>query len=171
MRARLRKLNLDNSRILDIHFPDQQVVALLTHNDFVGELLDTFNRFGVQPLNNFDPTDPSRLRDPKYANLTHEDRQQQAIAPHHDRLLRALDHMRAPVKFAVARHFLNQSLIALDELKEILSGAKGLHPRSDTTTCEDAANIFTLGSQDEDAVTDEQNPNPPGTPPPTTTDQ
>lgn len=58
MRARLRKLGIDNSRILDIHYPDRQVIALLTHNDFAPVCLWTLNKFGVKSLENFQPAQP-----------------------------------------------------------------------------------------------------------------
>ena len=37
LRDTLRKLKIDNSRILDVHFPDRGVVGLLIHNDFEQE--------------------------------------------------------------------------------------------------------------------------------------
>ncbi|KAG1189687.1 hypothetical protein G6F70_009438 [Rhizopus microsporus] len=38
LRSRLRQLDINNSRILDIHYPTRNVVALLVHNDYASEL-------------------------------------------------------------------------------------------------------------------------------------
>ncbi|KAG1607104.1 hypothetical protein G6F46_012542 [Rhizopus delemar] len=38
LRSRLRKLDINNNRVLDIHHPDRNVVALLVHNDYADEL-------------------------------------------------------------------------------------------------------------------------------------
>ncbi|KAG1162133.1 hypothetical protein G6F37_002437 [Rhizopus arrhizus] len=34
VRSRLRKLDINNNRILDIHYPDRNILALLVHNEF-----------------------------------------------------------------------------------------------------------------------------------------
>ncbi|KAG1487979.1 hypothetical protein G6F53_013655 [Rhizopus delemar] len=44
IRTRLRKLDIQNTRILDIHYPDRNIVALLVHNDYVDELRKHFTR-------------------------------------------------------------------------------------------------------------------------------
>ncbi|KAG1549161.1 hypothetical protein G6F47_002729 [Rhizopus delemar] len=38
IRSRLRKLDINNNRIIDIHYPDRNIVALLIHNDYEDEL-------------------------------------------------------------------------------------------------------------------------------------
>ncbi|KAG0846510.1 hypothetical protein G6F16_013408 [Rhizopus arrhizus] len=43
IRTRLRKLDIQNTRILDIHYPDRNIVALLVHNDYVDELLTVWH--------------------------------------------------------------------------------------------------------------------------------
>ncbi|KAI7846694.1 hypothetical protein BDC45DRAFT_562760 [Circinella umbellata] len=74
MRQILRTLRVDNSRILDVHFPDRQVAALLIHNDYAQSLTEILEKEGIQVKKEFDPLDPSILRDQKLADLTDEER-------------------------------------------------------------------------------------------------
>ncbi|KAG1549096.1 hypothetical protein G6F49_009702 [Rhizopus delemar] len=55
LRSRLRKLDINNNRILDIHYPDRNIVALLVHNDYANELRYQLKRFKVTLKDNFDP--------------------------------------------------------------------------------------------------------------------
>ncbi|KAG1608568.1 hypothetical protein G6F46_011452 [Rhizopus delemar] len=47
LRSRLRKLDINNNRILDTHYPDRNVVALLVHNDYADELRSHLQRFKI----------------------------------------------------------------------------------------------------------------------------
>ncbi|KAG1490261.1 hypothetical protein G6F47_006724 [Rhizopus delemar] len=38
VRSRLRKLDINNNRILDIYYPDRNILTLLVHNDYAAEL-------------------------------------------------------------------------------------------------------------------------------------
>lgn len=67
VRYKLRGLGVNpTSRIIDIHFPARQTVALLIHNDFEEDLIKILAQSGIKPLANFDPIDPSHLMDLKY---------------------------------------------------------------------------------------------------------
>ncbi|CEI85709.1 hypothetical protein RMCBS344292_00166 [Rhizopus microsporus] len=57
IRTRLRELGFTNNRILDIHNPDRNIVALLVHNDYMSELRKQLGRFKVILKDNFDPCD------------------------------------------------------------------------------------------------------------------
>lgn len=142
MRAKLRKLGIDNSRVLDIHYPDRQVVALLMHNDFVPMARETLNKFGVKPLESFDPCSSSNLRDPKYAQLSSEDRQKHAKEHHNDRMLRALNFLRIPVRYAVARQFTSIGWITVPQLREILATRRTISPSVERQNEHQAADIF-----------------------------
>ncbi|KAG0763416.1 hypothetical protein G6F57_003087 [Rhizopus arrhizus] len=63
IRSRLRKLDIDNNRIIDIHYPDRNIVALLIHNDYEDELRQQLQRFKVTIKEDFNPCDPQVLRD------------------------------------------------------------------------------------------------------------
>ncbi|KAI7853449.1 hypothetical protein BDC45DRAFT_424811, partial [Circinella umbellata] len=111
MRQILRTLRVDNSRILDVHFPDRQVAALLIHNDYSQSLTEILEKEGIQVKKEFDPLDPSILRDQKLADLSDEERFEKVQELHHKNLLKALQFIRTPVKFAVARNFYKNSWI------------------------------------------------------------
>ncbi|CEG65491.1 hypothetical protein RMATCC62417_02272 [Rhizopus microsporus] len=95
IRTRLRKLDITNNHILDIHYPGRNVVALLVHNDYVNELRKQLERFKVTLKDDFDPCDSKVLRDPKYADLSPEERANLALMYHSDRMARALNYIRA----------------------------------------------------------------------------
>ncbi|KAI8394239.1 uncharacterized protein BYT42DRAFT_488273 [Radiomyces spectabilis] len=134
LRQTLRTLGFDNSRILDIHYPDRQVVALLIHNDYHDTLLASFARHNITPIKDFNPHDQSRLRDPKFNTLSLEDRQREADQIHRQRLERALKFIREPVKFAVARSFHSQKWIDDDMLRSFLQSRTQTESNAATST-------------------------------------
>ncbi|KAG0178854.1 hypothetical protein DFQ28_003597, partial [Apophysomyces sp. BC1034] len=75
------------------------------HNDFVPDFLRALDKFGIKPLEGFNPQSPSNLRDPKYADLPADERELRASEHHNLRMLRALNFMRFPVRYSVARQF------------------------------------------------------------------
>ncbi|KAG1350917.1 hypothetical protein G6F61_014704 [Rhizopus arrhizus] len=42
LRAKLAKLKINNARVLDVHYPDSQVVALLLHTDYIPDVVAAF---------------------------------------------------------------------------------------------------------------------------------
>ncbi|KAG1611893.1 hypothetical protein G6F44_013444 [Rhizopus delemar] len=74
LRSKLHKLKINNARVLDVHYPDRQVVALLVHTEYTADLLAAFAKAKVEPIQGFNPWNPDLLRDPKYANLPESDR-------------------------------------------------------------------------------------------------
>ncbi|EIE88242.1 hypothetical protein RO3G_12953 [Rhizopus delemar RA 99-880] len=118
--SRLRKLDINNSRIIDIHYPDRNIVALLIHNDYEDELRQQLQRFKVTIKEDFNPCDPQVLRDPKYADRTPAEREDLAFMHHCNRIERALQYIRTPVKFSVARYFYLKGWISKQLLQETL---------------------------------------------------
>lgn len=104
----MRKLDINNNRILDIHYPDRNVVALLVHNDYADELRSHLQRFKATLKDDFNPCDPKILRGPQYADASDEERANLAFMHHCSRMERALRFIHTPVKFAVARYFYAQ---------------------------------------------------------------
>ncbi|KAG1494654.1 hypothetical protein G6F54_007726 [Rhizopus delemar] len=102
LRSRLCKLDINNSRILDIHYPTRNVVTLLVHNDYAPELKSHLQKFKVRTKDDFNPCDGSILMDPKYEQSSKEERDDFALMHHSDRVKKALSYIRAPVKAAVA---------------------------------------------------------------------
>lgn len=120
MRRILRTLRVDNARVLDVHFPDRQIAALLVHNDYATELANTLAKEGVTANTTFDPLDHTIIRDPEYKDKSVEERQLKAQQVHHDNMLKAIAFIREPVKFAVARAFHRANWIDDSELTAIL---------------------------------------------------
>ncbi|KAG1448023.1 hypothetical protein G6F46_004968 [Rhizopus delemar] len=137
LRSRLRKLDINNNRILDIHYPDRNVVALLVHNDYANELRSQLKRFKITLKDNFDPCDPKILRDPKYFDATEEERANLAFMHHCNCMERALKFTRAPVKFAVARYFYTKGWISKQTLDETLSSRRTSQMEADPLFFED----------------------------------
>ncbi|CAO3700865.1 unnamed protein product [Rhizopus stolonifer] len=105
LRAKLQKLKINNARVLDVHYPDSQVVALLLHSDYIADVTTAFAAAKIEPLADFDPLDPALLRDPKLATLTATERVAKCTEVHQARFVRALKHIRETVRPAVGRSF------------------------------------------------------------------
>ncbi|KAI8364164.1 uncharacterized protein BYT42DRAFT_590791 [Radiomyces spectabilis] len=144
LRQTLRTLGFDNSHLLDVHYPDRQVVALLIHNDYHETLTNLFARHNISPLNEYNPHDQSRLHDPKFTELSMEDRQHEADQIHLKRLERALQFIREPVKFAVACSFHSHKWIDDEMLRSFLQS------RSQPTTT--PANPFTMNDDHDEPM-------------------
>ncbi|KAG1435718.1 hypothetical protein G6F56_013863 [Rhizopus delemar] len=88
LRAKLQKLKINNARVLDVHYPDRQVVALLLHSDYIADVTAAFAVAKIEPLANFNPLDPALLRDPKLSGLTATERVAKCSEVHQARLKR-----------------------------------------------------------------------------------
>jgi hypothetical protein len=122
VRKKLRTLKVDTARILDINYPAQKVIALLIHNDYYETILARFSAAGVNPIETFDPLDASAIRDPSLAGLDNDSKVSKARELHRTRCLRALDHIRRPVCFAVAGDFLTRGWITTEDKIALQSG-------------------------------------------------
>jgi hypothetical protein len=69
MRTRLTCLGLERRRVIDIHYPDQNVVAILVHNDCAAETLQCLKKKPESPQSNLIHCTPSVLRNPKVPTL------------------------------------------------------------------------------------------------------
>jgi nitrate/nitrite-specific signal transduction histidine kinase len=67
-------MGVNNARILDIHYPDRNIAALLLHNDYAADFQKLLESKRVHFVNNFDPWDGSILKDPQYLEMTNQDR-------------------------------------------------------------------------------------------------
>lgn len=144
LRAKLHKLKINNARVLDVHYPDSQVVALLVHTDYESSVVAAFTPAKIEQLTNFDPLDPAHLRDPKLASLDVSVRKAKCIEIHQARLTRALKHIRESVRPAVGRAFYRKDWITLDQYKEAVPT-----PSTRTTT------IITTNQANGDTTMDE----------------
>ncbi|KAG1395825.1 hypothetical protein G6F58_011861 [Rhizopus delemar] len=151
LRSKLHKLKINNARVLDVHYPDRQVVALLVHTEYTADLLAAFAKAKVEPIQGFNPLNPDLLRDPKYANLSESDRAAKCTEVHQARLVRALKHIRESVRPAVARSFFVKDWITLDQYKEVIPTVTRAARAAESTqdaTMEDIHNTFSTTELD-----------------------
>jgi hypothetical protein len=141
VRQVLRSVGLNNSRILDVHFPCDKATAFLVHVDYVLEFTSVFHKFTKQaPIADFDPFDPEHLKDPKFADLSKDLRVQKAREIANLRFLRAVLHVRPSLRISLARSFLHQGYIVDAQFDSILdvelahraSSAPSPHPSNDS---------------------------------------
>ena len=95
-------------------------MVILIHNDYETDFIDLLRRYNIPTKADFNPSSGSILADPKFTNLTPAERDATASELQRTRIARALDHIRAPVKFAAARFFLEKQWISkskFDSLK------------------------------------------------------
>lgn len=115
VRKKVGMLGLENWRILDVYHPTTRVVALLVHNDYASTATSKLGTAGIKLINDFDPRDPSNLRDIKYQDLSENEKQQKMVQIHTSHLLTALDRMRPTVRPAVARDFIAKQWITTQQ--------------------------------------------------------
>ncbi|KAI7856313.1 hypothetical protein BDC45DRAFT_423326, partial [Circinella umbellata] len=121
----LRKLKVDNSRVLDVHFPDRGVVGILIHNDFEAEFAAQLNCRGVKLFDSFDPYHPDIVRDSEYKDKSNEDRTIQAKIIFNNTCNRAINFIKTPhIKIAVARNFLQQEWISEADFQSYVAPEK-----------------------------------------------
>jgi hypothetical protein len=150
LRGNLRKLKIANHRVLDVSYPANKVVALLVHNEYAKVLLERFDTAGVKPIEEFDPLDVKHLKDPKWAEKSTEECKTEINRLHRVRSLVALDHIRLPARYAVARHFVQLGWVESDILQRMQTDEPLAPPRtSDDTEMQDstAAAAATFGSE------------------------
>ena len=119
-RKNLKELGVVNSRLLDIHYPSRNVVALLVHNDYREELIGTLKSQKLQHLADYSPTHHTSLTDPQFSDLSDTEKSRIASEKHTQRIVRALPFIRDHISKAVARYFEHEGLITPQQLEEFL---------------------------------------------------
>ncbi|KAG1055838.1 hypothetical protein G6F43_002232 [Rhizopus delemar] len=71
----LRRLHINSNRVLDIHYPDRYLVALLIHNNYEAEVRSQLEKFKIPLHNNYDSLDPNNLRDPYYDDFDQDEKE------------------------------------------------------------------------------------------------
>ncbi|KAI8364629.1 Endonuclease/exonuclease/phosphatase, partial [Radiomyces spectabilis] len=112
------QLKLDNSRILDIHYPANKVIALLLHNDYVSTALSILATHTIKPLENFDPCAAVHLRAKEFVDLSEDARQQKMTEIHKNRLLKVLAFLRPTIRPAVARQFVTNQWLTYEQIHD-----------------------------------------------------
>lgn len=138
MRNRIQALGLQNSRVLDIHYPARHVVAFLVHNDYTPTVLNKFADMNINPVT-FNPTDSANLHDPKFASCSPEDLKLEATRIFQDRLQFIIQRVHdSKRQVAIARDFcFRQKLLSETQYVALLKIIKPVKSNSDTQDQDD----------------------------------
>ena len=102
---RLRVLGINQSHIIDVHFPTTGIVGLLIHRSFEYELTALLKKGGIM-TKDIDPRDATVIKDPQLATTTEPGKTTKAISIHQQRILRSCQNMpNAHIRLAVMRFF------------------------------------------------------------------
>lgn len=129
IRRSLTSIGINNSRIIDIHFPDRNKCGLLVHNDFVTELTQTLTNHGITTLP-FDPNSASVIRDPQHKSSPTTVRQTLAQSIQKTRVLRIIARSPLRVRNALIASFLSNGTITQAEWNNF---SQPNHSTSDTS--------------------------------------
>ncbi|KAG1141345.1 hypothetical protein G6F37_006935 [Rhizopus arrhizus] len=116
LRSNLSRLHINTRRILDIHYSDRNLVSFLIHIGYETELRSQLKKFNITVRNDFDPLDPSTIRDPTFVSEPIDCKVQRACKAFLHRICVALRRFRTPIYNAVANFFVQFGLIDLDKL-------------------------------------------------------
>ncbi|KAG1454504.1 hypothetical protein G6F55_007572 [Rhizopus delemar] len=116
LRPNLRRLHINTRRIMDIHYSDRNLVSFLIHIGYETELRLQVSKFNVTVRDDFDPLDPSIIRDPTLVNEPIDNKIQHVRKAFLHRICVALRRFRTPIYNAVANFFVQSGLIDLDNL-------------------------------------------------------
>ncbi|KAI8975792.1 hypothetical protein BDF20DRAFT_880784 [Mycotypha africana] len=122
LRAKLAAIHINPSRILDIQYPAKQTVSLLVHNDYAPIVKQRLTKAKVPILADFDPLSGTILHNTELAALPEAEKQAKAREFHTLRCLRALDFIRTPVAYAVAKTFLINTWITQEHIDQLRKG-------------------------------------------------
>lgn len=153
VRSRLRRAGVDTGRILDICFPASGVLGLLLHVQYVPEFTEIMKKVGADIVDNFEPTDPKNLADPKFLNDSEEQRANQMLHIVHERALDTLQHLSPLQVGPVARTFVEYGWIDSSDAEACVLDAKKRLSKADPKKAEFLFR-FTSGqaASDEEAV-------------------
>jgi hypothetical protein len=167
-RKNLKTLGVQNGRILDIHYPSGNVIAILIHKMYKTQFLQTMQSAGIKKIENYDPTNPEIITNPELHNLTLTEKKTLATEKFNQRLIRALPFIRSDfTKKSVANFFFSNNWITEEQLNNFLSTIKSIHtnnnfiinntPTNDATTAQQTQNIITEDANMEEVLTNNIN--------------
>ena len=125
IRRTLKTIGVDTSRILDINFPASDAIGILLHTQYVDEFLSLLRASESDILTDFEPLHPANIADPKYQDLTENERIALIAEMVNARSLDALSHLRPHNVISVGHWFLDQGWIDQAELAEAVAEAMG----------------------------------------------
>ncbi|KAG2201930.1 hypothetical protein INT46_000520 [Mucor plumbeus] len=112
-------MGVNKARILDIHYPDRNITALLVHDNYAADLQKLLKSKRVHFANNFVSWDGSIVKVSKYHQLDQQKRNLNAAELQQQRLQRAVDHIREPIKYAVAYYFYQQKWVSKEYIEKL----------------------------------------------------
>ncbi|KAI8047037.1 uncharacterized protein B0P05DRAFT_501404 [Gilbertella persicaria] len=119
-RRKLRLIGLDNSRVLDVHYPARNVVALLIHSAYKEDLLKVMAKYSLPVLTDFDPFSAVNVKDPAFASLDADALTVKARELQAARLVRALGYIREQVRRQVAYDFVRQGWLSKEQAGKVV---------------------------------------------------
>ncbi|KAI9281280.1 hypothetical protein BC943DRAFT_282560 [Umbelopsis sp. AD052] len=120
IRSKLRRLNIEAHRVLDIHFPFKYIAGLLVHAEYARKLEQTLAENGIEEVN-YGPHDPDFLNDPKFNDLPKEQQISMAKDIQEQRLIRAVSLVKPHVAMSLARGLYAQGWISEEGFQQILA--------------------------------------------------
>ncbi|KAL9537395.1 hypothetical protein PS6_011746 [Mucor atramentarius] len=112
-----------DGRILDIHYPENNIISFLVHNDYADTVIAAMSKLPSSTLiADFDPCASSLLRDPKYYQTTDSFfLTSETTRIFQERLIRIVQRFHVPhVQLAVARDFcFSHQWITNDQYREL----------------------------------------------------
>ena len=123
VRRTLRKIGVDTARVLDINFPASEVIGILLHTQYVDEFLSLLRASEAEIYKDFDPMDSDNIADPKYDDLSKEERAGLVAELVHDRAVDALRHIRPLNVSSVGHWFMELYWIDQVELDAAIANA------------------------------------------------
>jgi hypothetical protein len=121
-RAKLRRINIDSGRVLDVHYPARGVAAFLIHRGYSQEVHDILKKEQIMVVTDFDQFAATNVDNPTYASLDNQARVEKARELQQARLARGLKYIRSHVRGSIAHDFVLQGFLTLEQVKVLLAG-------------------------------------------------
>ncbi|KAG0750421.1 hypothetical protein G6F57_001688 [Rhizopus arrhizus] len=115
LRSNLRRLHINTCQILDVYYSNRNLVSFLIHIDYKTELRSQLSKFNITVCDDFDPSDPSIIRNPILINESIDCKVQRAHKIFLDRIYIALQRFRTPIYNIVTNIFVQSGLIDLED--------------------------------------------------------
>ncbi|KAG1087970.1 hypothetical protein G6F42_020424 [Rhizopus arrhizus] len=137
IRKSLTSINVNNARVLHVHFPARNICGLLIHTDFEQTLFHALQIAGITPINNFYPEDPAILSNPALQSLPLEEKADIVTEMiHQTRCMRITARAPKHVQAALAYHFISSGIFTRTDLNNYR------YPSNSNTTNEQDIHMF-----------------------------
>ncbi|EPB85252.1 hypothetical protein HMPREF1544_08009 [Mucor circinelloides 1006PhL] len=122
VRTELIGIGIQQRKLLDIYFPGKGMAAVLYPDIYLAEAIDIMEENNFTIVTNFNPLDSKNLGDPKYKNLSMEERNEIIRRLHENQMRRALDRIKDySTQLRISHDFANKGWISQATLIEYAS--------------------------------------------------